>query len=310
VDFEIFMDPNGSVLLELHSLEFSGDGQIHDPETGKNEKVEFSGPLSVAKVEMKTGSSRAPDGQRIPNFKVLSVDYEALPSEVVVSTFGDLPLYKSHKFEDALKNTLVQKNEKIKEDLKKAFQDAENHMWKRFPWNKTVLPMISLETAMKGDIELAEEAVGATFKSEVVGIDDQASKPLRTVYPDLDTESEKMFQMAVDENFFNHIFAFLFHSKRVYGARNMLLGKVSEMLGDFNSVITLIEPLFVEYVASRVIPQLKTLKKDVNNIDVRCDFNKESLSKHMENVTPNEIQFKDGNRLEYDMSAVCGIFIN
>lgn len=48
------------------------------------------------------------DGLTIPNLQIEDVYFEAVPSQIVVSSFGDLPLYKSHRFEDAIKNMLLQ----------------------------------------------------------------------------------------------------------------------------------------------------------------------------------------------------------
>jgi hypothetical protein len=312
MDFEIFFDPNGSILLELHQLEFSGDGQIHDPKTGKNEKVEFSGPLSVAKIEMMAGEGQTEDGQRIPSFDIVSVDYEAQPSEVVVSTFGDLPLYKSHKFEDALKMTLVKQNEEVKKDLLKAFQEAENHMWRRFPWNEEIIPIVFMETNMKDKIQMEEENISITLRSEVKGIsEDVFETPLRTITPKLDENSEKDVQIVFDENLVNHVFAFLFNTNQIWGARRFFLEKVAEALGDFKAVINLIEPLFVQFFVSKALPELHNIAgKDVYNVDFRCDFLKDHLEQHLSNVKANEIRFKPGNRIEYDFSSICGIFAN
>lgn len=67
---------------------------------------------------------------------------------MVVSTFGDLPLYKAHAFEDEVKNVLLTKTQSISEDIQKSMQKAEDHMWKRFPSNKKVLPGVSIVTGL------------------------------------------------------------------------------------------------------------------------------------------------------------------
>lgn len=69
VDLEIFYDGD-NILLEMHDIEFSGDAAIHDPESGANEKVEFSGPLSVAKIEILASTSERDSGLKMPNFKI------------------------------------------------------------------------------------------------------------------------------------------------------------------------------------------------------------------------------------------------
>jgi hypothetical protein len=49
LDLDMFME-DGIILFEMHDLEFKGDAQIHDPDTGNKERVEFSGPYEVARV--------------------------------------------------------------------------------------------------------------------------------------------------------------------------------------------------------------------------------------------------------------------
>jgi len=105
LDLDTFFD-NGNILLEMLNLEFSGDGEIIDPQTGAKERVEFSGPLSVTKIAMKSGSQMR-DNLSIPSLDIQDVSFEVIPNQIVVSTFGDLPLYKSHRFEDAIKSMLL-----------------------------------------------------------------------------------------------------------------------------------------------------------------------------------------------------------
>lgn len=79
---------------------------------------------------MSTNMEVLPDsGLNIPDFKIESVDFEVMPHEIVVSTFGDLPLYRAHRFEDAIKKVLIQNTESIKQDFKKTMQKAEDFMW-------------------------------------------------------------------------------------------------------------------------------------------------------------------------------------
>lgn len=80
----------------MRNLEFSGDCLITDPNTGAEEKVQFSGPFDEAKVIYSPTKYRGEDGRYYPQFKVEDVALESNPGLIVVSTFGNLPLYKSH----------------------------------------------------------------------------------------------------------------------------------------------------------------------------------------------------------------------
>ena len=86
-----------------------------------------------------------------------------MPHDIVVSTFGDLPLYKSHKFEEAVKNVLLKNTETIKNDFKASLQDAENHMWTRFPWDQEVVPRVHVTTNMSNKIKLTSDSIEFDF---------------------------------------------------------------------------------------------------------------------------------------------------
>lgn len=58
MDMQVFFE-NDNVLIEMINLEFSGDGTITDPNTQAKERVEFSGPLSVTKIQMKSGKQNS-----------------------------------------------------------------------------------------------------------------------------------------------------------------------------------------------------------------------------------------------------------
>ena len=43
---EMIVD-EGQVVLELHELQFSGSSKIKDPDTNKQERIEFTAPIST-----------------------------------------------------------------------------------------------------------------------------------------------------------------------------------------------------------------------------------------------------------------------
>ena len=93
--------------MEMHDLEFSGNGLIQDPETGARERVEFSAQINSAQAIMQLGEDLSSWGSLYPRVTFVDVIFSADENLVVVSAFGDLPLYKSHKFELAVKKTFV-----------------------------------------------------------------------------------------------------------------------------------------------------------------------------------------------------------
>jgi hypothetical protein len=74
------------------------------------EAIVFRGPVLTANVvlrpeeEIKTGAAGADD--MYPKFNVESVSMKLDQDNTVVSVFGDIPLFKTKKFEDAVKKWL------------------------------------------------------------------------------------------------------------------------------------------------------------------------------------------------------------
>jgi hypothetical protein len=60
----------GQVVLELHELEFSGSSRIKDPETNKQERIEFTAPISTCQIVMTLGEEYASWGSLYPRVNV------------------------------------------------------------------------------------------------------------------------------------------------------------------------------------------------------------------------------------------------
>lgn len=105
----------------MHDLEFSGNGIIQDPESGAKERVEFNAPINSAQVIMQLGEDLAPWGSLYPRVMINDVLFSVEEDIVTVSAFGDLPLYKSHRFETAVKQNFVQQLKKRQNDFKDMF---------------------------------------------------------------------------------------------------------------------------------------------------------------------------------------------
>lgn len=101
---------DGQLLIEMHNLQFSGDAKITDPDTGATETITFSGPYEVARIIYSGGKRKGEDGRWYPQFNVDEVTMEANPSLTTVQTYGQIPLYKSHKFENAIKDILINRS--------------------------------------------------------------------------------------------------------------------------------------------------------------------------------------------------------
>jgi hypothetical protein len=94
--------------MEMHDLEFSGQGVIEDPDSGARERVDFWGPLKHAKILVRPEEQLDQSSSNLfPRLTITDVKLDAIESDVVVKLAGDLPLYKTHEFEVKIKRKLV-----------------------------------------------------------------------------------------------------------------------------------------------------------------------------------------------------------
>ncbi len=108
----------GQIVLEMHELEFTGSSMIKDPSTGSQERIEFTAPIGTCQIILSLGEEYASWGSLYPRVNVDQVKFEVQPDFIIVSAFGDLPLYKSHEFEKSVKKWFVSQLSKRQDDFK------------------------------------------------------------------------------------------------------------------------------------------------------------------------------------------------
>lgn len=103
-----------------------GSGKVLDPESKSEERVEFSGVLQNLEILLTVEKEE-------PRIAVSSVKFHIQEDTFVVSTFGDLPLYKAHNFEEQIRQALFHQEGFISSQLADSLQKVERHLWTRFP---------------------------------------------------------------------------------------------------------------------------------------------------------------------------------
>ena len=103
LEVEIFLVPEeNSLLIEILNLEFAGTASIFDPLTGEvKEKFEIEAPFDRAVIELTLGQQKTQQGHLIPLLSVQDVQLK-LTGQARISGFGEMQLYKTHAFEQAI----------------------------------------------------------------------------------------------------------------------------------------------------------------------------------------------------------------
>lgn len=128
-----------------------------------------------------------------------------------------------------------------------------------------------------------------TFQSELKGVsEDVFTKPLKQKNLKQTKRTNRDVQILFDENYINHIFAYLFESKQEYSIRDFIMSRLTRSVkGAFYDNLPIIE-VGVTQALSEKIPGMK---KGVKAIDLKCNFNRGNLEEFLPKVKANELNF-------------------
>ena len=51
--------------------------------------------------------------------------------------------------------------------FQRTFQEAENHLWTRFPWKKEVIPDVFINTQLREQMTVKEDFISASLKQGI-----------------------------------------------------------------------------------------------------------------------------------------------
>jgi hypothetical protein len=103
---ELFYD-QGQIVTEITGLQYKGTGQITDPETGVQDTINLSVPLDLAQIVISLEQEQSKDGFVYPKMEITEVVFQLDKKMFNIKLEGDLPVYKAHSFEEAIKKWMV-----------------------------------------------------------------------------------------------------------------------------------------------------------------------------------------------------------
>ena len=116
---ELFFD-NGQIVMEIDGLAYSGAGVITDPASGIQETIELSAVLDLAQIVMSPDQEVSKQGYVYPKIDIAEVSFQLNNDNFMVQAHGDLPLYKSRKFEEGIKNWMISQIEERQKQFREA----------------------------------------------------------------------------------------------------------------------------------------------------------------------------------------------
>ena len=285
LQLEMFFD-DGQIVLAGHDLEFTGTGMIEDPGTRAQEKIQFTAPMSTMQMVFSLGEEYAQWGALYPRLNIEQVTFQLNEPQIVVSVFGNVPLYQSHQFETAVKKWFMTQSAKRQEDFKQSLQILEKNMWKSFPFSRQILGTpITLNTSLSEPLRLHGDYLYASFLNEIVSQYEFAELDEKLVIVKAefsnDNEYQKDVQLTIDENLVNNQLIGLFNADKVFSLTEIIIGWIPDSFKNYGPVL---QNMFTTLWFSKAFPELVQEHGQMKRVDVRCGFSKQFLKGKIEDT--------------------------
>ena len=166
-------------------------------------------------------------GSVIPRVNVQSVSF-SLTDAIRVNLFGELPLYQTHEYENAIKLWLKSTLKHRERDFALKFQHTEQQVLKLFDYTSRLLLGDDLDEQLTQSVQIQEDYFSGVFTtkiggSEVSGFADTLRRIQNLPFSD-DEDFMRDVQIVIDENYVNDYFLNLFHSSEVISLTDTLSG--------------------------------------------------------------------------------------
>jgi len=263
--------------MEVGGLEYFGVGRITDPKTGQQEDIELKAHLDLCQMVLSLDQELSDEGYIYPRIEISEVAFTLHPDMFLVDAKGDLPLYRSHQFEEGIKAWMINQISLREKDFKAAMQLSEREIMQSFAFKHEINMDASAHSSLSETMSLTEDHALISYNTEFEGKDlDSMKKKLRRVDPAYSDEPEFMkdIQTIVDENYINYYLFNMFETDKVFS--------ITEILFDYwpDSLMggpTAIRALMSAQVWSVLFPSLLKTYKPAQKVDFRCGFSKELL---------------------------------
>ncbi len=307
--FETFFDES-QIVLEGHDLEFQGRGMIQDPETQALEIVAFHAPMSTCQIVVSLSEQYESWGSLYPRFNIDQVHFSLDENLLSVSTFGELPLYKSHNFEKVVKKWFISQVTKRQSEFKSSLQAVEKNVWKNAPFSEKLFAgRVTLNNSLAESLRIQDDYLLASFLNEFDHqMDADFEEKLVVVNPSFSDANDfkKDVQLTFDENLVNNHFQALFNSNKAISVQETVIGWLPDTVQKYARVLS---AFFNTIYFAKLFPDL-SLEFGVNRmLDIKCGFSKAFLSDKLTEKHTSQIWFKEGNIVDFSFNFGCGIFV-
>jgi hypothetical protein len=120
---------------------------------------------------MRFGEEYSKWGSLYPRVNIEGVIFKVPDYEIVVSAQGDLPLYKSHTFEQSVKRWFVSQLSTRETYFKNTLQDMEKNFWSHIPFQKALYGKVNFNSSLSDSLSHKGDYIIASFLNEIGNAD-------------------------------------------------------------------------------------------------------------------------------------------
>lgn len=216
---------------------YNGRGHITDPETNVKERIIITSELEPVQIVMKLGT-KEDAGNIYPAIETVSTKVKIIPGTVKIDAKGDLPLYKTQKFEEGIKSWLTSQAIVRETEFKTQLQKAERSIFESFTFKQNFDVFKDADNSnniahshLDEKMTVVGDHVVLNFKTEYTGRDlDEVSAQLRSYDPVFSDapEHNRDVQVAFDENQINHFLYTMFYADKPFSLAEVIIGFLPE----------------------------------------------------------------------------------
>ena len=221
---DLFFD-QGQIVTEISGLHFVGSGQITDPDTGMQDTISLKVPLDLAQLVLSPDQELSKEGFVYPKIEITEVVFQLDQKQFDIKLEGELPVYKTHRFEESIKKWMISSLKERETDFKLQMQFSEREIMQTFAFKKEINSNAAAHSTLSETMNLEDDHVVISYRTEFEGVDLEPVKgKMRKVDPAFSNEPAFMkdVQMLVDENYLNYLLFNMFETEKEFSLTESL----------------------------------------------------------------------------------------
>lgn len=187
--------------------------------------IQLSVPLDLAQLVMSPDQELSKEGFVYPKIEITEVVFQLDQKQFEIKLEGDLPVYKTHRFEESIKKWLTDSLKEREEDFKLQMQFSERQIMQTFAFKKEINENAAAHSSLSETMNLDDDHVYISYHTEFEGKD---LEPIKGKMRKVDTaySNEPAFmkdiQMLVDENYLNYLLFNMFETEKEFSLTEQL----------------------------------------------------------------------------------------